>query len=139
MDAELRVARFGFPGPLRDQLVSAILDGTKTSTTGLVESFVRHGRPLPEVGEREQVVDSADRPVAVIETTEVRVGTKGDVDAAFAVEEGEGFRTVDDWWAAHVAYFTSPQMGEDLGDPAVDVDDTTRLVLLRFRLVKRLD
>jgi hypothetical protein len=29
-------AEFGFPGPLRDQLVGAILAGTKTSTTGLV-------------------------------------------------------------------------------------------------------
>jgi hypothetical protein len=29
---ELPVAEFGFPGPLRDQLVAAILAGTKTTT-----------------------------------------------------------------------------------------------------------
>ena len=32
-------AEFGFPGPLRDQLVGAILAGTKTSTTGLVVDY----------------------------------------------------------------------------------------------------
>lgn len=30
---DLPKAEFAFPGPLRDQLVAAILDGTKTSTT----------------------------------------------------------------------------------------------------------
>jgi hypothetical protein len=33
----LSVGEFAFPGPLRDQLVAAILDGTKTTTTGLAE------------------------------------------------------------------------------------------------------
>ncbi|GAA0960543.1 hypothetical protein GCM10009554_75770 [Kribbella koreensis] len=36
-------AEFGFPGPLRDQLVGAVLAGTKTSTTGLVaDADLRH-------------------------------------------------------------------------------------------------
>ena len=35
MDASLPLAEFAFPGPLRDALVAAILDGTKTSTTSL--------------------------------------------------------------------------------------------------------
>jgi hypothetical protein len=33
---DLPVAEFSFPGPLRDQLVAAILVGAKTTTTGLV-------------------------------------------------------------------------------------------------------
>jgi hypothetical protein len=33
---ELPTVEFAFPGPLRDRLVAAILDGTKTSTTGLL-------------------------------------------------------------------------------------------------------
>ena len=40
---ELPVAEFGFPGPLRDALVAAILRGEKTSTTGLLEEHRRDG------------------------------------------------------------------------------------------------
>ena len=35
---DLPLAEFAFPGPLRDQLVAAILSGAKTTTTGLVLS-----------------------------------------------------------------------------------------------------
>lgn len=138
VDRDLPVAEFAFPGPLRDRLVAAILDGTKTSTTGLLADFLHEGLPVPEVGQQEQVVDSGGRPVAVIEYTEVRMGTRRNVDQAFAVEEGEGFRTVDEWWLAHRAFFTGPEMREYLGDPDFRVDDTTQLVLQRFRLVTRL-
>ena len=54
----LSVGEFAFPGPLRDQLVAAILDGTKTTTTGLAEDYEREGEPLPRPGDREVVIDS---------------------------------------------------------------------------------
>ena len=133
---ELASAEFGFPGPLRDRLVAAILDGTKTSTTALLEAYLHEGLPLPEAGRREQVLDSSGRPVAVIEYTEVRVGTRRDVDLPFAVEEGEGFGSVDEWWESHAAFFSQPAIREELGDPHFRVDDSTRLVLQRFRLVQ---
>lgn len=37
--AGLPKAEFAFPGPLRDQLVAAILSGEKTSTTGLMAEY----------------------------------------------------------------------------------------------------
>ena len=36
---DLPIAEFAFPGPLRDQLVAAILAGAKTTTTGLVADW----------------------------------------------------------------------------------------------------
>lgn len=39
--AELPKAEFAFPGPLRDRLVAAVLDGSKTATTGLVAEYER--------------------------------------------------------------------------------------------------
>jgi hypothetical protein len=36
---DLPVAEFAFPGPLRDQLVAAILAGAKAATTGLVADY----------------------------------------------------------------------------------------------------
>ena len=156
--SDLPHAEFGFPGPLRDKLVAAILAGAKTSTTGLHEELVREGlmpegfvpkqfsheelvregTPVGAVGDRELVVDSAGRGVAVIETTEVAVQRLGDVDLAFAEEEGEGFETLEDWRDAHVRFFTSPEMVALLGEPPVEVDDDTLVVCSRFRVVSRL-
>ena len=61
---DLPTAEFGFPGPLRDRLVAAILDGSKTSTTGLLEEYLREGSEPEQVGSREVVVDSDGRGVA---------------------------------------------------------------------------
>lgn len=70
---DLPIAEFAFPGPLRDRLVAAILNGSKTTTTGLVADYEHEGEPLPRPGLRQAVVDSAGDRVAVIETTAVRV------------------------------------------------------------------
>jgi uncharacterized protein YhfF len=48
-------------------------------------------------------VDSDGRGVAVIETTEVEVKRLGDVDLAFARDEGEGFRTLAEWGATRTS------------------------------------
>jgi uncharacterized protein YhfF len=136
---DLPTAEFGFPGPLRDQLVAAVLAGDKTSTTGLFEEYRREGSDVDEVGARELVLDSDRRGVAVIETTEVEIKRMGDVDLQFAVEEGEGFTTLEEWFDAHVAFFTSEEMVAALGDPAVAIDADTLVVCTRFRLVERLE
>jgi uncharacterized protein YhfF len=135
---ELPVAEFGFPGPLRDALVAAILRGEKTSTTGLLEEHRRDGTPLGGVGQRELVIDSDGNAVGVIETTEVEVKRLADVDLQFAIEEGEGFETVADWREAHVRFFTCDEMRAALGEPPVAIDDDTLVVCYRFRLVERL-
>ncbi|MFI2610170.1 ASCH domain-containing protein [Kitasatospora sp. NPDC018619] len=126
---------FAFPGPLRDQLVAAILDGSKTSTTGLVVDYEHEGEALPKPGERAAVLDSQGRRVAVIETTEVRVVPLAEVDLQHAVDEGEGLTSVAEWRAAHERFWHSPEMLEALDDPDFAVDDSTPAVLQRFRLV----
>ena len=140
-DAELSAlprAEFAFPGPLRDELVASILAGTKTATAALLAEYEREGEPLPAVGVRAVVVDSENQPVAVIETTEVRVISAGEVDLQFAIDEGEGFESVADWRAAHERFWHSAEMRAALGEPPVDVTDDTRIVAERFRLVERL-
>ncbi|OON81805.1 ASCH domain-containing protein [Streptomyces tsukubensis] len=126
---------FAFPGPLRDRLVAAVLDGGKTTTTGLVAEYEREGEPLPSSGDRTAVVDSDDRYVAVIEVTDVRVAALAEVDLAHAMDEGEGYTTVARWRAGHEEYWHSDEMREELGDPSFTVNDTTALVLVRFRVV----
>lgn len=131
-------AYFAFPGPLRDSLVAAILAGLKTSTTSLLIEYEHDDEPLPEVGERSVVVDSEDKPVAVIETTDVRVIRLGDIDLAHAIDEGEGYETVGAWRAGHEQFWHGPEMRSYLEDPAFAVDDDTLAVAERFRLVERL-
>ncbi|MFC8615772.1 ASCH domain-containing protein [Micromonospora purpureochromogenes] len=135
---DLPKTEFAFPGPLRDQLVAAVLSGVKTSTTGLFQDHERDGEPLPAVGDRSVVVDSADRPVAVIELTEVRLVRLGDVDLDHARDEGEGYDSVAAWRAGHEAYWHGPDYRGWFGDPDFIVTDDTLAVAVRFRLLHRL-
>jgi uncharacterized protein YhfF len=131
----LSVGEFAFPGPLRDQLVAAILDGTKTTTTGLAEDYEREREPLPRPGDREVVIDSAGDPVTLIEIVAVRVLRVGDVDLAHAIGEGEGYASVADWRAGHESFWHSAEMREFLGDPSFTVNDDTLAVAIEFRVV----
>ncbi|MFY0407549.1 ASCH domain-containing protein [Solicola sp. PLA-1-18] len=139
MDVDrLPVAEFAFPGPLRDALVAAILDGSKTSTASTVEAYAVDGEPLPRVGELAALVDSAGRRVAVIETTEVRRVRLADVDLQHAVDEGEGYQSVEQWREGHVRFWHSRENRAEMRDPSYTVDDDTELVLERFVVVERL-
>jgi len=127
-------AEFAFPGPLRDKLVGAILSGAKTSTTSLAAQYGA-AEPMPAVGDRSAVVDSAGRPVAAIEVTEVRVVRLGDVDLRHAIDEGEGYASVAQWRAGHERFWRSAEMRGYLGDPGFVVDDDTLVVAERFRVL----
>ncbi|MER6910350.1 ASCH domain-containing protein [Streptomyces sp. NPDC000594] len=128
-------SEFAFPGPLRDRLVAAILDGSKTATTSLLIEYEREREPLPEAGDRSVVIDSEDCPVAVIEVTAVRVVPLGEVGLDHAVAEGEGFATVAGWRTAHETFWHGEGIREALGDPGFTVDDTTAVVLEHFQVV----
>lgn len=133
---ELPRAEFAFPGPLRDQLVAAILAGAKTTTTGLLAEYELEAEPLPRPGQRSAVIDSADLPVAVLETVEVRVLALREIDLQHAVGEGEGYQSVAQWRAGHEEFWHSEEMRAALGDPAFAVTDDTQVVAERFRLVE---
>lgn len=147
--ADLPRAEFGFPGPLRDRLVAAVLVGAKTATTSLLCEYRGEdgdvggdvggdGEPLPVSGARSVVVDSAGAAVAVIETTDVRVVPLAEVDVAHARAEGEGHESVARWRAAHEKFWHGTAMRVALGAPGFTVDDSTEVVLERFRVVSDL-
>jgi uncharacterized protein YhfF len=133
----LPVCRFGFPGAQRDKLVAAVLRGEKTATASLRLEYEPDGEDeLPRPGMRWVVVDSDERPVAVIETNEMRVVRAGDVDERFAIDEGEGFRSVAEWRSAHERFWGSDAYRGEVG--VVEIEDDTLVVCERFRLVERL-
>ncbi|MFD7560628.1 ASCH domain-containing protein [Streptomyces sp. NPDC059835] len=132
---DLPTVEFAFPGPLRDQLVAAILSGAKTTTSGLVLEYERENEPLPKAGRQSAVVDSDGRRIAVIELTEVRVIRLADVDLQHALDEGEGDKSVAEWRAGHERFWHSAEVREELGDPDFTVNDDTQVLAQRFRLV----
>ena len=71
--SDLPKAEFMFPGPERDRLVKLILDGVKTATAALMIEYEEEVEPLPCVGAHSVLVDSDERPVAVLVTTAVDV------------------------------------------------------------------
>ena len=132
---DLPVSEFASPGPLRDQLVAAILSGAKTSTSSLMVQYEREDEPLPGVGQLSAVLDSAGRRVAVIEVTEVRLVRLADVDLQHALDEGEGYESVGQWRSGHEEFWHSAEVRGALGDPDFTVNDDMLMVAERFRLV----
>lgn len=132
---------FAFPGPLRDRLTALVLGGTKTATAGLVADFIVEGALIPRPGDREVVLDSDLRPVAVIEMTRCEIATISTVSDEFARHEGEGFAGVADWRVAHERFWASylDELRRDLGDPGFVLTDSTPVVCQWFRVVERLD
>jgi uncharacterized protein YhfF len=135
---DLPTFEFAFPGPLRDKLVAAVLDGTKTTTTGLLQDYEIDGEPLPVEGTRAAVLDSAGHRVAVIALVQVRVCRLGDVDLDHARNEGEGDDSVAAWRASHEQYWHGTDYRGWLNNPDFTVNDDTPAVLERFRLVAAL-
>jgi uncharacterized protein YhfF len=113
---------------LRRKLVDAVLRGEKTATSSLRAEYTPHtGEALPRVGDRCVMLGFDDEPIAVIETTQVRVLRAGDVDLSFARDEGEGFETVTEWRRAHEDFWAAHEIGDD-----------TLIVAERFRVVETL-
>ena len=140
MHLGLPVTAFAFPGPLRDRLTALVLAGTKQATAGLVADYIVEGDRIPRPGDREVVIDSDLRPVAIIETTRCEVTTISRVTDEFARAEGEGFADAADWRSAHERFWGSylEDVRRDLGDPSFSLSHSTPVVCQWIRLVERL-
>jgi uncharacterized protein YhfF len=134
---DLPALELAAPGPERESGIEAILAGTKTAMTGLPALHERAGEPLPAVGDRFRVVDSAGQPVAVIELISVGLEPIGAVTDEYARAEGRGYRDAAHWRAAHEEFFRSDFVAEFLGAVPEFHDDTV-VVTQRFRVVDRL-
>ena len=121
----LETFSFGDSPELADELLALVLSGTKRATCW-AES---QGLLSAEVGKAMVVLDGQGVPRAVVRTIELTKRRFGEVDAAFAHDEGEGDRSLPYWREAHRRYFTR------LGRYAPDM----MLWCERFELVARLD
>ncbi|OFU58446.1 RNA-binding protein [Corynebacterium sp. HMSC11D10] len=133
--SELPRGEFAFPGPLRDALVNAILDGTKTATASLLAEYPNDYQPHEEVGALEAVLDSHDNVVCVIRTTEVQIYRLADVSDEHAIAEGEGYADANEWRIGHEQYWRSPEFVEYIGE--LGIHDNTQVVCQRFTVDAR--
>lgn len=120
--ASLPTTSFGSPA-LEERLAALILAGRKRATVW----DARH--PNETAPGMRWVVTAGGRPVAVIETISVERTTFDAIDATFALEEGEGDRSLAFWRAVHRDFFKS-----DLG-----FSPDMALWKEHFRLVEPID
>jgi uncharacterized protein YhfF len=116
---------------MRDRLVAAVLRGEKTATSSLLAEREADCEAIPKPGQRMTVIDSDEKPVAVIELVAVDVIRLGDADLRLAFDEGEGFKTVSEWREAPERFW-GDQLPAGRAEP---LTDDTRIVVERFRLV----
>lgn len=137
--AGMPLAEFAYPGPLRDELVRLVLDGTKTATASLVADYIVDPSWPSRPGDREVVIDSAGRPVGIIETTRVELSTISLVTDDFARAEGEGYADATEWRVSHEEFWNGylDELRTGLRDPSFALTDSTPVVCHWFRLIER--
>ncbi|WP_420215226.1 ASCH domain-containing protein [Limimaricola cinnabarinus] len=116
--------RFGDGPEMSAELIALVRSGAKTATCGALRD-IKAGEPMPMVGRRDVVLNWDGSPALMIETTEVTQRRFCDMDADFALAEGEN-ETLEGWQADHRRYF------ERNGGWEPDM----MLVCERFRLVE---
>ena len=84
------------------------------------------------------VIDSQGLAVGVIEVADVKVVPLGDVDLVHVIDEGERHSTIASWRKAHEAFWRSHEMLALLGSADFILDDSTPVVLERFKLIARI-
>lgn len=121
---------FGDSAEMADELGLLVLHGPKRATAELVQAFAAQGEPLPRAGDRCVVLGGDGQPLAVVRTTDVRVGPLSSVDDRFAWDEGEGDRTRAWWLDAHTRFFSRQCTATGL-----TFSDDIGVVFERFELV----
>jgi len=126
----MRGIEFGTPGEFREKLIALIVSGVKKATAGTLEwDYHAQGEPIEMVGEQLAVINSDGKHVATIRATRVDVVRFADVPTEFALAEGEGDLSGDDFRESHRSYWSRVE--------GLTITDDTQIVLLYFELVSR--
>ncbi len=112
---------------VQTELARLVLEGRKRATAGLQAA---PDEPVPLEGQHDVVMDGTGAPVCLIRTDEVRTLPFDERDPAFAWDEGEGDRTLQDWTDVHLRYFG--RYADALG---IAFDDASLVNFERFTVV----
>ena len=122
--------RFGDTPALADELGQLIVTGMKTGTCSALWEWEAEGKPIPQPGQLTVILDGRDKPLCIIETTEVFACRFNAVDEEFAEAEGEGDLSLQYWRETHRRVFTRtlPKIGKEFSEEMP-------LVCERFRVI----
>jgi uncharacterized protein YhfF len=123
---------FGFTADDASEIASLVLDGAKTATGSVLWSYEADGKSIPRVGDHWIVCDGGGAPVCIIRTTDVAIIPFDEVPETYAVEGGEGDRTLATWRPMYWRYIESEcrRIGRE-------PDPKAPLVMERFTVVYR--
>lgn len=89
-----------------DELAVLTLYGLKTATSSAFPMYIYENIDLPKVGEYSIILDSEERAVCIICTTEIKIIPYHQVESLHAFKEGEGDRSLNYWRIEHQRFFT---------------------------------
>ena len=112
---------FGTPGPLRDKLTSLAFGGGKVVTSDLLANYEIEGEPVEQPGDISILLDSDERPVAMIEDVRSTVIRLADMTDEDAIDEGEGYAGAAEFRVSHEDHWNGfiDEVREGLGGPGV--------------------
>lgn len=111
----MRGIEFGSKGENRDYLNSLVLDGNKRATAGHYKfDYQEQGEPLEHVGEKLAMLDNEGNHIATLLITRAELVRFADVSDEFAIAEGEGDLTGDEYRAGYKPMWL--RMGYDVTD-----------------------
>ena len=121
---------FGFTESDAREIAPLVLNGTKTATGSVYQSYLSDNKPLPVTGDHWIVTIGSDAPVCIIETTDVNIIPFDEVTADYAWEGGEEDRSLESWRAIYWEYIS-----REYRRHALEPSSKARLVMERFRVV----
>ena len=132
---------FGSPGPLRDKLTSLAIGGGKVVTSSLLADYEIEGHPVEQPGDIAILLDSEERPLALIENVLAKVIRLADMTDEDAIDEGEGYADAAEFRVSHEDHWNGylDEVRDGLGDPGFTITDDTTIVAQRFRIAGLLD
>jgi uncharacterized protein YhfF len=122
---------FGDSPKLADELVQLVIEGKKTTTTATMMEHKYNNWKMAKKGDFVVVLDGQEDPKAVIEFVEVQIMNFNEMtDVQFAIDEGEGFNTLEIWRDVHWRYFS-----RNLEKFNEKVSEEMEIVCMRFKCI----
>ena len=107
-----------------------ILSGEKRASCSLEYWYSHKCETMPRVGHLQVVTDWSGEPICIIELTSISKCKYSQVTAEFAIEEGEGDKSLKSWREDHWIFFSLEC--KKLG---IEQNEDMLLVLEQFRVV----
>jgi uncharacterized protein YhfF len=124
--SEIRTIELGNTREFQDELNSLILTGKKRATAGALEWDYEEGEPVEKVGEKFALLNYQGKAIATIQATRVEIVDFIDVPDEFALAEGEGDLSAEDFRKSHAKYWA---------EDGFKVKDDSPIVLMYFEVI----